>query len=80
MKFDPAGKFVLEWGGLGTGDSQFNLPRGIVIDEDGDIWVCDRLNTALKEFDSVGTFKSKIEGGNSMTGLTDAIPNSDGTF
>jgi len=67
-------------GGQGSADDEFNLPQGLEIDDDGDIWVCDRLNTALKEFDSSGNFLSKIEGGNPMIGLTDVLPNSDGSF
>ncbi|MEJ2084810.1 MAG: NHL repeat-containing protein [Acidobacteriota bacterium] len=80
LKFDPAGNFVLEWGGMGSADSQLNQPQGIAIDGDGDVWVCDRFNTALKEFDDQGTFLSKVEGGNPMSGLTDVILNPDGSF
>ena len=80
LKFDPAGDFVLEWGGQGSADEELNNPQGIEIDEDGDIWVVDRTNNAVKEFDSDGVFKSKIEGGQPMVGITDVKLNSDGSF
>ena len=80
LKFDPNGNFLLQWGSLGTGDTQFNRPDGIAFDDDGDVWVVDRTNGELKEFDSSGNFLSKIDGGSQMSGATDVIPNSDGTF
>ena len=57
------------WGAKGPGDgtrgdSQFYDLRGIDLDSQGDVWVCDRgdagSNSFLKEFDAGGTFKTKF--------------------
>jgi DNA-binding beta-propeller fold protein YncE len=52
---------------------------GITFDADGDIWVVDRINNALKEFDADGNFLSKVTTAD-LVGATDVVPASDGTF
>jgi hypothetical protein len=51
--------FLKQWGSLGTGDGQFNAPRGIAIDSSGYVYVADTANSQIKKFDSTGNFIAK---------------------
>jgi hypothetical protein len=55
----PPPQFVLTWGSVGTGDGQFNLPRGIAVDVSGNVYVADRFNRRIQKFDGTGTFLTK---------------------
>ena len=46
--------------GSGGGDGQFNLPRGLAIDGDGNLYVSDSLNNRIQKFDRDGTFLLKF--------------------
>ena len=39
------------WGGLGSGDAQFNSPGGVGRDANGNLWVADQENDRVKKFD-----------------------------
>jgi len=52
--------FVLKWGTLGTGDGNFNYPRGIALDSSGDIYVTDSQNSRVQKFHNNGTFINKM--------------------
>jgi len=54
MKFDKTGKFLMEWGQPGKGDSDISIPHGLAIDKEGRIYVADRSNGAVKVFDQNG--------------------------
>jgi DNA-binding beta-propeller fold protein YncE len=56
QKFTPDGKFIKMWGYFGQGEKPeaFWGPRGIVVDEKGDIFVADTGNKRIVEFDSQG--------------------------
>jgi streptogramin lyase len=43
-------------GSFGTGPGQLNLPRGIVVDDSGNIYVADNRNHRMEKFDSSGKF------------------------
>ena len=60
LKFDKTGKFIKTWGGLGTGQSQFNVAHGIAIDAKGLLWVADRENERIQIFDDDGKFIREI--------------------
>jgi surface protein len=48
--------FVSKWGSAGTAEGQFNQPRGIATDLDGNIYVADMENHRVQKFDSDQVF------------------------
>lgn len=46
--------FDLEWGSQGTGNSQFDLPWGVAVDSNGDVYVADYQNHRIQKFDAAG--------------------------
>lgn len=40
----------------GTGEGEFNDPRGLDVDAQGRLWVCDYMNDRVQIFDAGGTF------------------------
>ena len=55
----PAQVFVAEWGALGSGDGQFSAPRGIAVDDSGNVYVADTGNNRIQKFDNNGNFLLK---------------------
>lgn len=55
-KYDKNGKFVTQWGKLGTGEGEFNVPTGIAVDRNGNVYVDDFRNQRIQKFDSNGKF------------------------
>ncbi|MAF12605.1 hypothetical protein CMK11_19325 [Candidatus Poribacteria bacterium] len=53
-KFDPDGKFMLEWGEAGEGPGQFVLPHALTVDDDGLVYVADRNMWRVQVFDPDG--------------------------
>jgi sugar lactone lactonase YvrE len=51
--------FVRTWGSYGTGDGQFNFPKGIAIDSSGNVYVADSDNHRIQKFTADGTFITK---------------------
>jgi DNA-binding beta-propeller fold protein YncE len=49
----------MSWGTTGTGDGQFILPHGVVVDSHGDLYVSERGNARIQKFDSNGNFLMK---------------------
>ena len=62
-KFDPAGKFLLEWGGLGKELGKFRYPRDIAVGPDDRVYVADTLNDRIQVFTPFGTPLSVIDSG-----------------
>lgn len=56
IHFDRNGKFIKQWGKLGTGPGEFSLPHSIVQDSKGRLYVADRNNVRIQVFQSDGTF------------------------
>ena len=50
QKFTSEGVFVSKWGTAGTGDGQFDLPKGIAATSDGSIYVVDLRNNRIQKF------------------------------
>jgi sugar lactone lactonase YvrE len=56
LKFDKTGKFIKEWGKLGTGPGEFDQPHALAMDSKGRLFVGDRNNNRVQIFDQNGTF------------------------
>jgi sugar lactone lactonase YvrE len=56
LKFDKTGKFIKEWGKLGTGPGEFDQPHALAMDSRGRLFVGDRNNNRIQIFDQNGTF------------------------
>ena len=54
--FDKTGKFVREWGELGSGPSQFSIVHAIATDSKGRVYVADRNNVRVQVFSPDGKF------------------------
>ena len=60
--FDVAGHYIQGIGSEGTGDGQFQCPRGVTIDMYNNLVVVDSDNNRLQIFTPEGEFVSKIGG------------------
>jgi hypothetical protein len=56
VKLTPDGKFIKEWGKLGTGPGEFRFPHTLRFDSEGRLWVADRANNRLQVFDQDGKY------------------------
>lgn len=52
QKFDKDGKFIAQFGVVGTLDGQFNEQVGIAIDRSGNVYVADTWNHRIQKFDA----------------------------
>lgn len=65
QKFDKNGNFLAKWGKnggdgtAGTGDGEFTAPQGIAVDSNNHIYVAERSNHRIQEFDENGNFLGK---------------------
>src|SRR5476649_1437749 len=56
LKFDKTGKFIMEWGKLGTGPGEFDQPHALAFDSKGRLFVGDRNNNRVQVFDQSGKY------------------------
>ena len=56
QQFDPTGKLLRQWGSVGTAPGQFNLPTGIALDHEQNVWVADSYNSRIQKFTPDGQF------------------------
>ena len=49
-RFSATGELIQSWGNPGDGPSQFNVPHGIAVDQQGQVIVADRENSRLQFF------------------------------
>jgi sugar lactone lactonase YvrE len=57
QKFDSQGKFLLKWGGPGTGAGQFGFVTGIAIDNQGNVYTTENSpESRVQKFDRNGAF------------------------
>jgi DNA-binding beta-propeller fold protein YncE len=54
--FESSGKFLVEWGPSGTWSGGFDLPSGVVVDQQSNLYVVDKGNARIQRFDSSGEF------------------------
>jgi len=74
QKFDSRGGFLLAWGSQGSGDGQFEGPRGVALDASGNIYVADFRNHRIQKFDSDGEFLTKWGSRGSGAGQFESPP------
>lgn len=55
--FTPDGKIVSQWGSRGQGEDQFDLPHGILLAEDGGLFVSDTHNRRVRAYDKTGRLR-----------------------
>lgn len=56
VKFDPEGRFLLEWGGTGIEQGLFREPHTLAMDSRGRLFVGDRGNNRIQVFSQDGAF------------------------
>lgn len=54
VHFDKQGRYVKEWGELGSKPGQFSIPHSIAVDSQGRLYVADRNNVRIQVFDPSG--------------------------
>jgi DNA-binding beta-propeller fold protein YncE len=62
VEYTANGKRLRQWGRPGSGPGEFHLPHAIQIGEDGTIYVADRENGRIEEFDFDGKYLGEISG------------------
>lgn len=63
VKYDKNGRFLAQVGNekAGTGSDQLNLPHGLAVDAQGNVYVADRSNHRLQVFDNNLKFKASYD-------------------
>eukprot|EP00058_Branchiostoma_floridae_P002438 XP_002587926.1 hypothetical protein BRAFLDRAFT_87314 [Branchiostoma floridae] len=61
--YDESGKFLFQFGGLGSGEGQLNRPAGICTDSSGHILVADYGNERIQIFTRHGEFARTVRTG-----------------
>jgi DNA-binding beta-propeller fold protein YncE len=56
LHYDPDGRLVGSWGGVGAGPGRFSRPQGVALDSHGNVDVADFDNVRLQKFDPTGRF------------------------
>src|SRR5215510_815660 len=56
QKFTKEGRFLATWGRHGRGAGEFDMPWGICLDSQGDVYVADWKNSRVQKFSPTGAF------------------------
>lgn len=62
VKFSSEGRYLMEWGGRGTGPGEFDEPHSLAFDSRGRLFVGDRLNRRIQVFDQDGRYLTEWPG------------------
>lgn len=54
--YDAGGRKINQWGVAGTGPGEFNLPHGLVLGPDGNLYIADRENGRIQIFSVEGEY------------------------
>jgi sugar lactone lactonase YvrE len=69
VKFTRDGKYVKEWGKIGTAPGEFRTPHALALDSQGRLFVADRGNHRIQIFDQEGKFLDAWEQFSRVSGL-----------
>ena len=69
VKFTRDGKFVKEWGKLGSAPGEFRTPHALAMDSRGRLFVADRGNHRIQIFDQEGKFLEQWKQFSRISGL-----------
>ena len=69
VKFTKDGKYIKEWGKLGSAPGEFRTPHALAFDSRGRLFVADRGNHRLQIFDQEGKFIDAWEQFSRVSGL-----------
>jgi DNA-binding beta-propeller fold protein YncE len=69
VKFTRDGKYVKEWGKLGSAPGEFRTPHALAFDSRGRLFVADRGNHRIQIFDQDGTFLAEWKQFSRVSGL-----------
>jgi hypothetical protein len=61
LEYTADGRWMREWGRSGAGPGEFHLPHAIQISRDGIVYVADRENGRIEEFNLQGKFLREID-------------------
>lgn len=61
IKFSSTGKYLFQWGKKGNKEGEFDIPHGICLNEDDNVYVADRENNRIQQFDSSGNFIKQFD-------------------
>lgn len=80
VKFSKDGKYLFEWGKKGTGQSEFDIPHAVCLDSHGNVFVADRENNRIQEFDMNGVFIKEWKNDQAKVLYSLAIDKADNVF
>ena len=61
-KYEPTGRWIMNWGRRGSGPGEFNVLHGIAIDSQDNVYVADHQNERIQVFDTMGNFQREMTG------------------
>ena len=56
------GAEINSFGSAGSGDGEFNAPRGVAVDTDDNIYIADTFNDRVQKFNGSGAYQSQVGG------------------
>lgn len=69
VKLTKDGKFIKQWGRMGTGPGEFRTPHSLAFDDKGRLFVADRGNVRIQVFDQEGKFLGETKNFSRLSGI-----------